>query len=136
MTEAADLMDEPEFIEHDADIEEVVEKVRGVEDTLIVTENGKIVGEIHESSLMKLLIPEKKIDEEKVIGFFGFGFNSKYVAENAEDLMDDHNVKVKPDTDIGNIAFLMDKEDLRAIPVISGDEIVGVVHENRMVEEI
>lgn len=129
-------MDEPDFVEADASVDEVVEKVKGSEDTLIVRENGKIVGEIHESSLLKVLVPEEKVDEEKVIGILGFSFDSSYVAETAEDLMTKHNITGKPDEDVGDLAFLMDKEDLRSLPIEDDGEIIGVVHENRLVEEI
>lgn len=137
MKEARELMDEPDFIHKDAELNEVVEKVKGIENTLIVIDdNEDPVGEIHESSLMKILIPQERIDEEKFIGILGFGFDSSYVAENAADLMTHHEVTVEPDDNTGEIAFLMEKEDLRAIPVKEGDKIIGVVHENRMVEEI
>ena len=133
---ARELMDEPVFIEYDASVDEVAEKFRGAENTLIVRREGKVVGEIHENSLLKMLVPEEKVDEEKVIGIIGFSFDSSYVAEIAEDLMNSHEVTVSPDTEVGDIAFLMDKEDLRSAPVKEGDEIIGVVHENSLIEEI
>lgn len=129
-------MDEPDFIDADASVDEVVEEVKGIENTLIVKDDGKVVGEIHENSLLKLLVPEEKVDEEKVIGILGFSFDSSYVAENAEDLMNNHEITVKPDEDTGDLAFLMDKEDLRSLPVEEDGEITGVVHENRLVEEL
>lgn len=129
-------MDDPEFVKVDAAVEEVTDEVEGAENTLIVVDDGKVVGEIHENSLLKLLIPEDRIDEEKVIGILGLSFDSRYVAENAEDLMNRHEVTVSPDEDIGEIAFLMDREDVRAIPVEEDGEVIGVVHENRLMEEI
>lgn len=133
---ARDLMDDPEFIEADAPVEEVVDRVKGIENTLIVRENGEAVGEIHEHSLLKVLIPENRLDEEKVIGILGLSFDTRYVAETAEDLMNRHEVTVEPDEELGEIAFVMDREDVRAVPVEEDGGIVGVVHENRMVEEI
>lgn len=136
MKTARELMDEPDFIDADASIDEVVEEVKGIENTLIVKQDGSVVGEIHENSLLKILIPEEKVDEEKVIGILGFSFDSSYVAENAEDLMNKHEITADPDEDTGDLAFLMDKEDLRSLPVEEDGEIIGVVHENRLVEEI
>lgn len=133
---ARELMDEPDFIEHDAPIEDVEKEVEGVENTLIVRKNGKFIGEVHEHSLLKLLIPEDRLDEEKVIGILGLSFDESYVAETAEDLMNKHEVTVPPEEDVGEIAFLMDREDIRAIPVEEQGEIIGAVHENRLVEEI
>lgn len=137
MKSARELMEDPHFVHPEDSVEEVVEKVKGVENTLIVRdEEGKPVGEIHENSLLKLLIPEDKIDEEKVIGIIGFSFDSSYVAENAEDLMNENGVTVDPDEELGELAFLMSKEDLRAIPVEENGDIIGVVHENDMVEQL
>ncbi|WEL19905.1 HPP family protein [Candidatus Nanohalococcus occultus] len=136
MKTARELMDEPDFIEADASVEEVMEEVKGIENTLIVRKEGKVVGEIHENSLLKVLVPEEKVDEEKVIGILGFSFDSSYVAETAEDLMSKHNLTVEPDEDVGDLAFLMDKEDLRSLPVEEDGEIIGVVHENHLIEEI
>lgn len=129
-------MDEPDFIDADADIDEVVDEVKGSENTLIVRKDGDVTGEIHENSLLKLLVPEEKVDEEKVIGIIGFSFDKRYVAENAEDLMNRHEVTVNPEENSGDLAFLMDKEDLRSIPVEEDGEIVGVVHEDRLMEEL
>ncbi|WP_347720556.1 CBS domain-containing protein [Candidatus Nanohalovita haloferacivicina] len=131
---AEDLMDEPDFIEPDAAIEEVVEEFKGSENTLIVREENKIMGEIHENSLLKAMIPEDKLDEESIIGVLGISFDQSYVPDTAEDLMNSHEVTISPDTDIGEIAFLMDREDIRSLPVKEDGEIIGVVHENKVIE--
>lgn len=136
MTEARELMDDPVFINADASVEEVKEKVKDVDNTLLVKKDDRLVGEIHENSLLKLLIPEDRLDEEKVIGILGISFDSDYVAENASDLMNKHEITVPPDETAGEIAFLMDREDVRAVPVEKDGEIIGVVHENLLMEEI
>ncbi len=129
-------MEDPVFIEHDKPVHEVAERVKGEENTLIVSKDDKLVGEVHEHSLLKILIPEKRIDEEKIIGILGLSFNQQYMAETAEDLMNQHEITVPPDETIGEMAFLMDREDLRSLPVEEDGDIIGVVHENRLVEEI
>ncbi|QGA80958.1 CBS domain-containing protein [Candidatus Nanohalobium constans] len=136
MLTARELMDEPDFIRYDAGIDEVVDELNDKENTLIVRRDGEFVGEIHEQSLLKVLIPEDRLDEEKVIGILGLSFDQRYVAENAEDIMNEHEVTVSPDEETGEIAFLMDREDLRSVPVVEDDEVIGVVHENRLIEEI
>lgn len=127
-------MDEPDFIEPEAAIEEVVEEFKGSENTLIVREENKIMGEIHENSLLKAMIPEDKLDEESIIGVLGISFDQSYVPDKAEDLMNKHEVTVGPEEDIGEIAFLMEREDLRSLPVKEDGEIIGVVHENKVIE--
>jgi predicted transcriptional regulator len=136
MPTARDLMDEPDVIQHDADIEEVVDELHNKENTLVVKRGGETVGEIHEQSLLKVLVPEDRLDEEKVVGILGLSFDQSYVAEKAEDIMNEHEVKVEPEEEVGEIAFVMDREDLRSIPVEEDGEIIGVVHENRLIEEI
>ncbi|MFB6292393.1 MAG: HPP family protein [Candidatus Nanohaloarchaea archaeon] len=133
---ARDVMVDPDFIDVEASVEEVEKEFEGAENTLIVRKDGDFVGEIHENSLMRLLIPEEKLDEEKVIGFLGLSFDRSYVAEKAEDLMTRHEVTVSPDEEIGEIAFLMEKEDVRSVPVREDGKVIGVVHEDQLVEEI
>ena len=135
MKTARDLMDEPDFIEHDTSVEDVEDEFKGAENTLIVKRDGEVVGEIHENSILKALIPEEKLDEESVVGILGLSFDQSYAPENAEDLMNKHEVTVSPDEDIGEIAFIMDREDVRSLPVEEDGEIIGVVHEDTVVEE-
>ena len=135
MTTARDLMDEPDFIEHDTSVEDVEDEFKGAENTLIVKRDGEVVGEIHENSILKALIPEEKLDEESVVGILGLSFDQSYAPETAQDLMNKHEVTVSPDEDIGEIAFLMDREDVRSLPVEEDGEIIGIVHEDSVVEE-
>lgn len=132
---AVDLMKEPDFVDAEADIDTVKDEFEGSENTLIVRRDGEVVGEIHENSLLKDVIPQERLDEEKVIGILGLSFDQRYVAEKAEDLMNEHEVTVPPDETVGEIAFIMDREDIRSVPVEEDDEIVGVVHENQVVQE-
>lgn len=132
---ARELMDDVDFIEHDASVEKVKEEFSGTENTLIVRENEKVVGEIHENSLLKGLIPEEKLDEQSVVGLLGLSFDGSYAPDIAEDLMNRHEVTVPPDETLGEIAFLMDEEDVRSLPVEEDGEIIGVVHENTVVAE-
>ncbi|MFB6116070.1 MAG: HPP family protein [Candidatus Nanosalina sp.] len=135
MTETArDLMEDPDIVDYDLPVEKVEDEFKGSENTLIVKKNGEMIGEIHENSLLKALIPEEKIDEESMIGILGISFDQSYAPEIAEDLMDAHEVTVPPDETLGELAFLMDEEDVRAIPVEDGGEIIGVVHEDAVVE--
>ena len=132
---ARGLMEEPDFVDVEASVEEVKKEFMGSENTLIVRRNGEVVGEIHENSLLKALIPEERIDEESVIGILGLSFDQSYVPDTAEDLMNEHEVKIGPDEKLGDIAFMMDREDVRALPVIEDEEVIGVVHEDAVIEE-
>ena len=132
---ARELMDEPDFIQHDSSVEQVEKEFEGAENTLIVKRDEEVVGEIHENSLLKAMIPQDKIDEESFVGILGLSFDQSYAPDNAEDLMNDHEVTVSPDDTLGDMAFLMNEEDVRSLPVEESGEIVGVVHENTIVKE-
>lgn len=133
---AEDLMQEPDFVDISATVDEVKKEFEGAENTLIVKDGEDFVGEIHEHTMLKLLIPQKRIDEEKVIGILGLSFDKSYVAETAEDLLKRHEVTVPPEEEVGEIAFLMEKEGVRSVPVEKDGEIVGIIHENDLMEEI
>lgn len=132
---AGELMEDPDFVNIEASVEEVEKELSGAENTLIVRRNGKVVGEIHENSLLKAFIPENELDENSVVGLLGLSFDQSYVPEKAGDLMNTHDVSVSPEDELGDIALLMHREDVRAVPVKEDGEIVGVVHENVVVEE-
>ncbi len=132
---ARDLMIDPDFVEYDTPVEDVEKEFEGSENILIVKRNKKFVGEIHENSLIKALIPEERIDEESIIGILGLSFDQSYAPDTAEDLMNEHEVTIPPEETLGEIAFLMDEEDVRSLPVEEDGEIIGVVHENAVVRE-
>ena len=132
---ARDLMDEPDFVPNDLSVEKVEEEFKGSENTLMVKRNDKVIGEVHENSVLKALIPEEKIDEESVIGILGLSFDQSYAPDTAEDLMNAHEVTVPPDETLGEIAYIMDEEDIRSVPVEEDGDIIGVVHEDTVVEE-
>ncbi|MFB6204081.1 MAG: CBS domain-containing protein [Candidatus Nanohaloarchaea archaeon] len=133
---AEELMDEPDFIDSETSIMEVTEEFRGTENTLIVRRDGEVVGEIHENTLLKALIPEERLDEESVVGVLGLSFDESFVPEKAEHVMNEHEVNVPPDEELGEIAFVMYEEDIRSVPVEEDGEIKGVVHEKTLIEEI
>ena len=132
---ARELMEDPDFVDFEASVEEVEKELSGAENTLIVRKNEGVVGEIHENSLLKAFIPEDELDENSVVGLLGLSFDQSYVPEKAEDLMNTHDVSVDPEEELGDIALIMHREDVRAVPVEEDGELIGVVHENKVVEK-
>ena len=132
---ARELMEDPDFVDVEASVEEVEKELSGAENTLIVRKNEGVVGEIHENSLLKAFIPEDELDENSVVGLLGLSFDQSYVPEKAEDLMNTHDVSVDPEEELGDIALIMHREDVRAVPVEEDGEVIGVVHENKVVEK-
>lgn len=132
---ARELMEDPDFVDFEASVEEVEKELSGAENTLIVRKNEGVVGEIHENSLLKAFISEDELDENSVVGLLGLSFDQSYVPEKAEDLMNTHDVSVDPEEELGDIALIMHREDVRAVPVEEDGEVIGVVHENKVVEK-
>ncbi|EGQ42762.1 MAG: uncharacterized CBS domain protein [Candidatus Nanosalina sp. J07AB43] len=132
---AQELMDEPDFVQNNLSVGEVEQEFEGSENTLMVKRDDEVIGEIHENSVLKALIPEEKIDEESMVGILGLSFDQSYAPETAEDLMNAHEVTVPPSETLGEIAYIMDEEDIRSVPVEKDGEIVGVVHEDTVVEQ-
>lgn len=132
---ARELMEDPDFVDFEASVEEVEKELSGAENTLIVRKNEGVVGEIHENSLLKAFIPEDELDENSVVGLLGLSFDQSYVPEKAEDLMNTHDVSIDPEEELGDIALIMHREDVRAVPVEEDGEVIGVVHENKVVEK-
>mgnify|MGYP006269234087 CR=1 FL=1 len=132
---AEDLMIDPDFIQFDASLKEVEEEFEGAENTLIVKKNERIIGEIHENSLLKAMIPEEDLDEQSVVGVLGISYDSSYAPDKAEDLMNEHEVTVPLNEPLGEIALIMHREEVRSVPVVDeNNEIVGVVHEDAVIE--
>ncbi len=71
---ARELMEDPDFVDFEASVEEVEKELSGAENTLIVRKNEGVVGEIHENSLLKAFIPEDELDENSVVGLLGLSF--------------------------------------------------------------
>ena len=138
MVDASDVMAEPRFVDEEQSVERAAEILCGEENTLIVGDADSFSGEVHESHLLKVLIPENMIDEEDVVGILGFSYDTDYVADSVSDVMNKHQVTVSPDTSVGRVAFVMNKEGLRSVPVVrdTDQKVVGVVHENDLMGEI
>jgi CBS domain-containing protein len=134
---AKDVMLRPKFIKELDSVNKVKKLLRTTEDTLIVkNKKGKFVGEIHEIDLLPLLIPERNVSEEQVIGILGLDIKRAFFPKNARDLMTSHDITVTPGVSVGKIAEIMNKEDIKAVPVIKGKTIVGVVHLRNILKKI
>tara|TARA_Y100000034_G_C6761241_1_gene339063 strand:+ start:203 stop:820 length:618 start_codon:yes stop_codon:yes gene_type:complete len=126
---AKDIMEKSSKVKEESSVRSVVNKLKGKEDVLIVIKGqNKIVGMIDELNLLKLLVPEDKITTQEVIGFMGAGYDKAFIAKKAKDLMKKEVYFVTPSVPLEKIAFIMYKTNLRAIPVVKGSRIVGVVH--------
>lgn len=134
---AKDIMVKPKFVEPKAKISEIKKDLIGKENCLtVVDEKGRFLGEIHELDLLKLVIPEEKLEEEDVAGVMGAAYDPEFTGHTADMIMRKHEITVPPDTDATDVAVIMYKEDIRSVPVIKGDKIIGVIHLNQVIRKM
>ncbi len=132
---ARDIMFRPKIVHPRDPIAKLKRILKTTEDTIIViNKRGKFLGEIHEYDLLKLIVPEQEISEEEVVGILGMGYDRGFIAKDARDLMHAHDFVAAPDTPIPNLALIMYKEEIRAIPIIKNKKVVGVVHLRNLIK--
>ena len=134
---AKDIMEKAHKIKESDDIKKVITALKTKEDVLVVVKGkDQLSGIIDEATLIKLLVPTDKLETEEVIGFLGAGYDRAFVAKKAGDVMEHRIFFVTPSMPVEKIAFLMYKENLRAIPVVEGSKIVGIVHIRNLIGQI
>ena len=134
---AKDVMEPAVLVTKKNKIRKVVNILQTKEDVLVVVEGkGKLVGIVDEATLVKLLVPTDKLETEEVIGFLGAGYDRAFVAKIVEDVMEKRIFFVTPSMSIEKVAYLMYKENLRAIPVLQGSKVVGIVHVRNLIGKI
>ena len=134
---AKDVMEVAHKVKENDSIKKVVTALKTKEDVLVVVKGkDQLVGVIDEATLIKLLVPTDKLETEEVVGFMGAGYDKAFVAKKAGDVMEHRIFFVTPSMPIEKVAFLMYKENLRAIPVVDGSKIVGIVHVRNLIGKI
>ena len=103
----------------------------------IVDEEGKIIGDIHEKDMLKLLIGASDISEYDVSGVLGTKLDISYFAEKIGDLMNRHNFEIEQNMTVADAAKLMLDEGIRGMLVKSKrGKVVGVITVEDIVEKI
>ncbi len=129
------IMEKATVVKESTSMKIVINKLKRVEDTLIVIDNnGKLLGTIEESDIIQLLIPQDRVTD--LIGVMGSYYNKTYFAKKAGEIMKKNIYFVTPETAIEKAAYLMYKNKLITIPVIKKDKIVGVVHQRDLIKKI
>lgn len=102
---------------------------------LPVFDKERFLGEIHEIDLLKTLINPRKIPEREIIQM-GFGVDFGYYAKRAKDIMTLHDIIIKHDDLIEDIAYLMLREDVKCIPAFDGEQFLGIVTESDIIDSV
>lgn len=111
---------------------------------LPVLENGKLIGIVTEKDL---IVKDKKLHFPEYINLIGGIIYlesykkfqeefKKYIAVKVKDLMTKHVETIKPDTSVSEIADLMSKEEVNRLPVLDGDELVGIVTRGDLIKNM
>jgi len=103
----------------------------------VVNEKGKIVGDVHERDLLKVLIGYANITPRDVVGVLGTKLDMDHFAKTVGDIMNSHNFEIEEDESVLDAAILMDENGIRSLLVKnSAGKIVGVLDLEDLVEKI
>ncbi len=146
MKTAKDIMTEEVItIDPETSVEEAAELMSQYNVSgLPVLENGKLVGIVTEKDL---IIKDKKLHFPDYINLIGGIIYlesykkfqeefKKYIAVKVNDLMTKHVETINPDTPVSEIAELMSKEEVNRMPVLDGDELVGIVTRGDLIKNM
>jgi len=131
-----DVMVEIETISPYISVEKVAKELDKADKNLLVMEDEKILGEVHEGLLVREMIPEEKLDEDSFMGALGVSYDDDYFSKNARQLMQKINTHIRPKQGLGEAAYIMHRNSLRSIPVKEHGEIKGVLHEEDMIKHL
>lgn len=146
MKTAKDIMTEEVItIDPETSVEEAAELMSQYNVSgLPVLENGKLVGIVTEKDL---IIKDKKLHFPEYINLIGGIIYlesykkfqeefKKYIAVKVNDLMTKHVETINPDTPVSEIAELMSREEVNRLPVLDGDELVGIVTRGDLIKNM
>ncbi len=111
---------------------------------LPVLENGKLIGIVTEKDL---IVKDKKLHFPEYINLIGGIIYlesykkfqeefKKYIAVKVKDLMTKQVETISPDTPVSEIADLMSREEVNRLPVLDGDELVGIVTRGDLIKNM
>ncbi len=111
---------------------------------LPVLENDKLVGIVTEKDL---IVKDKKLHFPEYINLIGGIIYlesykkfkeefKKYIAVKVNDLMTEQVETINPDTPISEIIELMSKEEVNRLPVLDGDELIGIVTRGDLIKNM
>ncbi len=111
---------------------------------LPVIENGKMIGIVTEKDL---IVKDKKLHFPEYINLIGGIIYlesykkfkeefKKYIAVKVRDLMTKNVETISPDTPESEIAEIMSKEEVNRVPVLDGEELVGIVTRGDLIKNM
>ncbi|MCD6229419.1 MAG: CBS domain-containing protein [Candidatus Diapherotrites archaeon] len=117
-------------------IEEVLKKFNRLHSSIlpVVDNEGKLVGKIRKSDLMKLFVDPKDIPEEHIAGAcIDFG----YIALRASEIMSKYGAVADEGMPVHKAALMMMKHHLTSMPVVDkNNKLVGILCGDSIIEEV
>jgi CBS-domain-containing membrane protein len=103
----------------------------------VVDTNGRLVGLLTEDDLIACRMPRRPRrwwevvlqDAETLAGEYRKAFGT-----SVGEVMTPMRVSVSPDTPLGEVAAVMRAHDVRAVPVLANDQVIGVVSSAEVIE--
>ncbi len=143
---ARDIMDaDPAYCLMDVSVDDVAKRLADEDLTgmLVVDDDKHLFGLITESDLIdqqkNLHVPTAMALFDMVIPVGEARFEKelqKLQAMTAEDLARTEVVTVAVDTDLGEIAAVMGDENVHHLPVMDGDEVVGMINKHDVIKAL
>jgi predicted transcriptional regulator len=96
----------------------------------VINDNRRVIGEVNQHDLLKLAVPVKYTDGERILGPQGIREILGHEGKTVEDIMTTHHIKVKEDTKVIEAAGIMLDTNVRTLEVIDKDKNpIGFVSE-------
>jgi len=143
---ARDIMDaDPAYCQLDASVEDIARRFAGDDVTgmLVIDEDKHLLGVITESDLIdqqkNLHLPTAVAIFDMVIPMGEARFEEELrhmQAMTAEDLAQSDVVTVDADADLGEIASVMGDRNIHHLPVLDGDEVVGLICKHDVIKAL
>ena len=86
----------------------------------VVNENH-IVGMLSYTDLLRISFVDAVFDDEEIVD------STVYNMFTVEQVMAKNLIKVSPETNIKEVAEILAKKEFHALPIVLGDELVGIV---------
>ncbi len=133
-----DIMLKPILIRQEASKKELLEiakKNKNMPIFMVVDDDNKFLGDIHENDLFYMVIPNKRY---KDIGAeLEFNLEKKFFAKTAKEIMRKHDLICSPDESIIDAALKLASVEINEMPVIDKKgRVIGVITQGLLLRHL
>jgi CBS domain-containing protein len=103
----------------------------GIAAAPVIDEEGRLIGMVAEGDLIdRAILPDPRLHARRV------GPPQQSAPSTVDEVMTKHVLAVPTDTDAADLARLMVDRNIRSIPVVDGDRVVGIVARRDMLRSL